>query len=79
LSKKCRLRLRGRGRLRPAASPRDGLARHVAGAGVAEVGLLCAATRVGIGKPHRRALSVTDLVSALIANQNSFPRQITLL
>ena len=52
----------GRG-VRPAA-------RHLAGAVVAEIGLLGAATRVGIGQTQRRALRVADLLAAVVANEH---------
>jgi hypothetical protein len=52
------------------------VAGHLAGTVVAEVRLLGAATRVGIGQPQRRALSFTDFLAAIVANENGLTSQL---
>src|SRR5439155_14241383 len=45
-------------------------ARHLAGAVVAEVGLLRAAARVGVGDAHHGALCFVDFLAAVVANEH---------
>src|SRR2546426_5634688 len=63
-------RLRSGGGLRPAAAPCGRLARHAAGAVVAEVGLLGTAPCVGIRDPHYGPASLVDFLATLVANEN---------
>jgi hypothetical protein len=66
--------LRGYG-LGSAASTSNGATRHVAGAVVAEISLLGAATGVRKRKPQRCALSFTDFLTAVIADENGLTGQ----
>lgn len=61
-----------RGVLRPAAAPRDGLARHLAGAGVAKIRLLRATPRVSEIDPHDGALCLLDLLAAIVADKSRY-------
>ena len=49
------------------------LAGHAARAVVAEIRLLCAAARIRIGDPHRRALGLVDFVAAAVTNEHCLP------
>jgi hypothetical protein len=64
-----------RGRLRPATATSDGATRQLVRTPVAQIGLLCSAPRIGVGKAHRRALCLFDLATAHIAYQNGSPCQ----
>ena len=68
-----------RGRLRPTAAPGRRLARHLPGAGVAQVGLLRAAARVVEVDAHHGALRLVDFVAAVVANEHGLSRQVFLL
>jgi hypothetical protein len=61
--------LRSSGGLRTPAATGNGLARHFAGAGVTEIGLLRASTRVREVDPHHCALRLVDFLAAIVANQ----------
>ena len=72
-----RVRASGRwltARLRLAAPPRGRVARHLAGAVVAEIRLLRAAAGVGVVQAKRRALSFADFTAAVVANENGLSR-----
>jgi hypothetical protein len=58
------------GGLRPASAACGGVAGHAGGAGVAEIGLLRAATGIRIGQAHSRAPTVLDFRVAFVANEN---------
>src|SRR5919204_6911686 len=56
-------------RLRPASAACHGLAGHLAGACVAEVGLLRSAPRIGEVDPHHRTLRLLHFFAAVVADQ----------
>jgi len=58
--------------LRPAAATGYGLARHLAGAGVAKIRLLRATPRVGEIDPHDGALCLLDLLAAIVADKSRY-------
>jgi hypothetical protein len=58
-----------------AASAGNGATRHVAGAVVAEISLLGAATGVRKREPQRCALSFTDFLTAVVADENGLTGQ----
>jgi hypothetical protein len=61
--------------LGPAAPAGDGATGHIAGAVVAEISLLGAATSVRKRQSQRRALSFTDFLTTVIANENGLAGQ----
>jgi len=67
--------LGGRG-LRAAASAGCCAARHVGGAVVAQIRLLCSAAGIGICQAQRRAFSFTDFLAAVIANEDCLASQV---
>jgi hypothetical protein len=66
--------LRGYG-LGSAASTSNGATRHVAGAVVTEISLLGAAAGVRKREPQRCALSFTDFLTAVVADENGLTGQ----
>src|SRR5438067_11669558 len=64
-----------RGRLRPPAAPRDRVTGQFAGAVVAQIGLLRAAPRIGIGQTQRRTFVVADFLAAVVADEHSLTGQ----
>ncbi len=66
--------LRGRCRLRPAAAAGDSLAGHLAGAVVAQIGLLRATPCVRIAHAQHGPLAFTDFLAAVVANQHGLSR-----
>jgi hypothetical protein len=66
-------KLRGRGCLRSPAPSSGGAAGHLAGAVVAEVGLLRAAAGVGIRQAKGCAFAFTDFRTAAVAHEHCLP------
>jgi hypothetical protein len=56
--------------LRPPASPRGGAPGHAAGAGVAQIGFLCAAPGIRKAEAHRRTLSFVDFLSTTVTDEH---------
>jgi hypothetical protein len=61
-------------RLRPPASPRDLLARHLSGAVVAQVGLLRTAPRIGEVDAHHRPAIFGDFSRTAVAHEDRLSR-----
>ena len=69
----------GDDRLRLPAAAGGRAPRHAGRAGIAEVGFLRSAPRVGKGETHGRAFSFVDFPAALVTDENGLPSQIALL
>jgi hypothetical protein len=66
-------------RLRPPASPRDGVTGHSARAVVAQIGLLRTAAGIGEVQPHHGAFSFTDFPAAVVTDEHGLACQVVLL
>jgi hypothetical protein len=63
------------GRLGPPATAGDRLTGHLARAGVTEIGLLRAASRIGEIDPHDGAFSLVDFLAAIVADEPRYTCQ----